>query len=127
MLVVTLAVQFAFMLPVATPPNAVAFMTGKIQVIDLVCIASLKHFRNCKITYCMLAQDILLVFSNHAINGSRVIREVEISGCNAKLCVVFHFSQLTIKSSCHFQIKLLHLILQISSLFFLAGESWSNT
>ena len=37
MLAITLSVQFAFMLPVATPPNAVAFTTGKIKVTDMVC------------------------------------------------------------------------------------------
>ncbi len=36
MLPVVISVQYAFMLPVATPPNAVAFSTGRIQVIDMV-------------------------------------------------------------------------------------------
>ena len=40
MLTVTLSVQFAFMLPVATPPNAMAFSTGKIKVVDMVCTHS---------------------------------------------------------------------------------------
>jgi len=33
---ITVSVQYAFMLPVATPPNAVAFSTGKIKVMDMV-------------------------------------------------------------------------------------------
>ena len=37
MITVSLSVQFAFMLPVATAPNAVAFTTGKVRVVDLVC------------------------------------------------------------------------------------------
>ena len=36
MIAITVAVQYAFMLPVATPPNAVAFTTGKIKVMDMV-------------------------------------------------------------------------------------------
>ena len=33
---VTISVQYAFMLPVATPPNALAFTTGRITVLDMV-------------------------------------------------------------------------------------------
>ena len=36
MLPVAIAVQYAFMLPVATPANTVAFSYGRIKVIDMV-------------------------------------------------------------------------------------------
>ncbi len=39
MLPVALSVQYAFMLPIATPPNTVAFSTGRLKVIDMV-----RHF-----------------------------------------------------------------------------------
>jgi sodium-dependent dicarboxylate transporter 2/3/5 len=32
----TIAASFAFMLPVATPPAAIAFSYGKIRIIDMV-------------------------------------------------------------------------------------------
>ncbi len=36
MLASTVAVQCSFMLPVATPPNAVAYSTGRLKVSDMV-------------------------------------------------------------------------------------------
>ena len=36
MLPIGLSCTFAFMLPVSTPPNAIAFATGKIRIMDMV-------------------------------------------------------------------------------------------
>ena len=46
MMPIAVTTSFAFMLPVATPPNAIAFATGKIKIMDMVCIEQLNVISN---------------------------------------------------------------------------------
>ena len=46
MLTIGVAVQYAFMLPVSNPPNAVAFATGKLQVMDMVSYDNFDEYMN---------------------------------------------------------------------------------
>ena len=63
MIPATLAASLAFMLPVATPPNAIIFGTGKLQIKDMVKTGFLLNLVGIVITTLVTYFWVTLVFN----------------------------------------------------------------
>eukprot|EP00118_Oscarella_pearsei_P028984 m.3397 g.3397 ORF g.3397 m.3397 type:complete len:608 (+) comp9346_c0_seq1:1-1824(+) len=65
MISATLAASFAFMLPVATPPNAMVFSSGRLRVIDMVLAGLVMNFASIAVTMLTLNTIGQAVFDLH--------------------------------------------------------------
>lgn len=75
----TLSASFAFMLPVATPPNAIVFSYGYLKVADMVSLEVV-----CSAVYsvnCVLNMQIFHFKASATLRQFRMITAVVMSSC----------------------------------------------